>query len=374
VTNDLTLPPPPAPAAARRARIHWLDGSSARTPRSAATGSAGLDSALDLTGRGPALALRHSDAVAGLPLTLRLGRGRGDCYCWTITSDGVDRPSMVTTGEPAEITLSFADAVVVGSPDRGAISWWELTVESDPAPQVDVDAIGWMAEPEEFPHGLISLTFDDSYVSQFDIAFPVMAAYGMPATLVPIIGRFDQPGCLTSAQVAAMAEAGWEIGAHALTEASHTQALHRMSPEARAAELEGIRAWNLSHGYAAATYSYPGGYYDAESAAQTLRYYSGTRSAYSEFRETWPPAQLDRIRSVVIKSDTHPDLDAYRAEISAARDHRAWVVLIFHRLAENAQGNLWEADAELFRAFCAELAGSDVPVLTMAQALIRPDR
>jgi peptidoglycan/xylan/chitin deacetylase (PgdA/CDA1 family) len=237
--------------------------------------------------------------------------------------------------------------------------------------EIDVNAIGWQAEPAEFPHGLISLTFDDSYDSQFDIAFPAMVEHGLPGTLVPVIGRFGQPGCLTLAQVHTMAEAGWEIGAHALTDASHTQALHRMTPAERAVELAGIRAWNLSQGFAATTYSYPGGYYDAESAAHTMQYYSASRSAYSQHRETWPPSQLDRIRSVVIRTDTHPDLDAYRAEIAAAHDDQAWVVLMFHRLAEHADPtNLWEADADVFRAFCAELAASAVPVLTMAQALV----
>src|SRR5690606_21962509 len=60
----------------------------------------------------------------------------------------------------------------------------------------------------------VVITFDDGDVSNLEIALPLLRERGMVATFFVTSGFVGQPGMLSPRQVAALAEAGMEIGAH----------------------------------------------------------------------------------------------------------------------------------------------------------------
>ena len=317
--------------------------------------------------------LRVVDAATGI--VLQVGSSPDDLFTWTVLPDSWGRPTMFTAGEWVEMTLSFGDAIEVGRPDRSATSYWNVVpIATDGSHEIEIGGFGSMPEPDEFPSGVMSLTFDDSFASQFSIAFPAMSAVGLRGTLVPIIDRLDSPGFLTSANVQAMADAGWEISPHALTDEGHQRGLHRMTELEREAELTGLISWHNDRGYPTDTYSYPGGWYTAEAGAHAGKHFAGVRSAYGAFTETWPPTQPDRIRGLVIKTATHPDITAFRAEIARAQMHRCWTVLVFHVFSLEGGGTPYEVRADTFTAFCRELADSSVAVLPMREALAGPPK
>jgi peptidoglycan/xylan/chitin deacetylase (PgdA/CDA1 family) len=353
--------------------IAWIDGAgtSFQTAGPTPSGPALISAPTDLSGRSPAFSFRHGAADRAGDLVMRVGSSARDFHSWTITPDGWGRPTAFTTGELVVLTLTYADAQITGSPDRAAITRWELLAADNGSEPVAVELarVGSMPEPARYPAGAICLTFDDSYPSQHEFAFPAMTEAGLRGTLAPIIGRFDQPGYLTSAQVADLAAAGWEISAHALSDESHSRGLQKSTLQERDAELSGLLAWHAEHGYPTDTYSYPGGWYDAEAGVRVLQDFAGVRSAYGELRETWPPAQPDRVRAVVIKGATHPDLKAYLGEIRRAQEHRALVVLVFHTLSAIGGETPYDVPAALFREFCQELANSPVAVLTFGEAM-----
>lgn len=88
-----------------------------------------------------------------------------------------------------------------------------------------------------------AVTFDDAWTSVLERAFPVLAQLGVPATVFAVTtfaddgGRLDWPGLtesgvnptakgrrsLTWAQLAELAEAGWEVGSHTCTHPRLTQ-------------------------------------------------------------------------------------------------------------------------------------------------------
>ncbi len=66
------------------------------------------------------------------------------------------------------------------------------------------------------PHPML-LTFDDGNEDNYTNAFPIMQKYGFTGVLYVVVQYTDTPNYLTTDQIRAMAEAGWEVGSHSET-------------------------------------------------------------------------------------------------------------------------------------------------------------
>ncbi len=85
-----------------------------------------------------------------------------------------------------------------------------------------------LADPDNRGKTMV-LTFDDGYQSVFEYAFPVLKAYGLPATIFVVVGYVGKLDTwdvnfanicfphLSWLQVETLAAAGWEIGSHTLS-------------------------------------------------------------------------------------------------------------------------------------------------------------
>jgi peptidoglycan/xylan/chitin deacetylase (PgdA/CDA1 family) len=62
----------------------------------------------------------------------------------------------------------------------------------------------------------ISLTFDDGYASDVEVALPALRERGLTATFFPVAGKLGQPGCLDAAGVRALSAAGMPVGSHGM--------------------------------------------------------------------------------------------------------------------------------------------------------------
>ena len=65
----------------------------------------------------------------------------------------------------------------------------------------------------------VVLTFDDGYENNYTQAFPVLKAYGFPATIFVSPDFMGEQGFLTLAQIADMQRAGIQFGSHGMTQA-----------------------------------------------------------------------------------------------------------------------------------------------------------
>lgn len=66
---------------------------------------------------------------------------------------------------------------------------------------------------------VISITFDDSYESNYNIAFPSLKRHKMPATFFITVGEVGEQNRVSWDQLDEMSRAGMEIGSHSLTHA-----------------------------------------------------------------------------------------------------------------------------------------------------------
>jgi peptidoglycan/xylan/chitin deacetylase (PgdA/CDA1 family) len=64
---------------------------------------------------------------------------------------------------------------------------------------------------------LVVLTFDDGYISDFEIVFPILLKKGIRATFFVTVGNIGLPGYTSISHLKEMAKAGMEIGNHGLT-------------------------------------------------------------------------------------------------------------------------------------------------------------
>ncbi len=74
-----------------------------------------------------------------------------------------------------------------------------------------LDQIAASPDPESF-----TITFDDSNLSDHDIALPALAARGLRACFFVLTGRIGQEGSLNSGHLQALRDAGMTIGSHGI--------------------------------------------------------------------------------------------------------------------------------------------------------------
>jgi len=123
-----------------------------------------------------------------------------------------------------------------------------------------------MARLEPLPKNPVALTFDDGYLDNYTVAFPILHAHHFAATFFVITGAVGKPGYMTWADLRAMHADGMAIESHTVRH----QNLDTLTDADLAAELTQSRAAIAAEvGQVPAALSYPGGDYDQRVAAAT---------------------------------------------------------------------------------------------------------
>lgn len=147
------------------------------------------------------------------------------------------------------------------------------------------------------PDRPIVLTFDDGYADNYDHAVPVLGRLGFTATFFVITGFVDagRAGYMSWDQLADLAAAGMEIGAHSIDHPDlRGRSLRLQFAEVAAPKL----AIETRLGIPVTSFAYPSGRFDA-TTVDVLRA-AGYRAAATTAPGTWQfagsPYQLARVR------------------------------------------------------------------------------
>lgn len=204
----------------------------------------------------------------------------------------------------------------------------------------------------------VSLVFDDGPDTTLTQAKPVLDAYGFAGTAAVISGAMGQPGYLSEGQVSDLYASGWEIMAHSVTHADMTT----LSPERAAAEFADAKQQLAAYGVQ--SFAYPYGSYSGElnalgaAAYTSLRGFEQGSNAYGTY-----PYDV-KVRGVT-SATTLGEVGEW---LATAREHRQWVVLVFHDISEAGEDS-YHTPPEVFRQMIAAVAASHVPVVTYTHAL-----
>jgi hypothetical protein len=179
------------------------------------------------------------------------------------------------------------------------------------------------------PNGTVVWTFDDSYVSQYSVALPLLQAKGWRATVMPIIDQFDTTATyMTTAQVRELHDVyGWEIGAHCFSGSTHTIGLPALNSAQRCAEFEAILAWQDSYGFRSPSHSYPLGHHDAATELDVAKYFGHSRCASYNFSETICPPRRFAMQAINVTAGTA----ALAAAAQKAHDEKSLLFIMGHQ-------------------------------------------
>jgi len=191
---------------------------------------------------------------------------------------------------------------------------------------------------------VVTLGFDDGTVDQFDHGFPILQAHGMHATFFVNTGptAAGDPTHMTWGDLHAIADAGNEVTGHTIDHAN----IQPLSVADAEHEVCDDRNALIAQGFAAESFAYPFGSFDATSqaVARYCGYNSGRGvSGISKSRalgETIPPANAYGTRTPPNpkKATKVSTLESFVLDAEADTQATDWVQFVFHRVCDASTG------------------------------------
>lgn len=240
---------------------------------------------------------------------------------------------------------------------------FRFTLTSDDAGQIDMKEPSVTAiQSAQLEKGIVSLTFDDGWQSAYDKAGELLKQYQMPATyyIISDIAKYGESGYMTSDELRELQRRGDEIGSHSLRHCD----LATLSMAAMTHDLKESKASLQGQNLGPITsFAYPLGSYTAsvqKVAANTYQYVRSSDAGYND--RYFDPAD---IRSMSVDGQTSPsDLQAW---LDYAKEHKVWLVLVYHRFDESGTYNISSAQ---FERHLQMIKASGLSVMTLSRAAL----
>ena len=318
-------------------------------------------SGIDMTSCQWDLWLRAEDYRQIGSILLELGGDDENCLRLDVAPD----VRTLRSGTWCRVTVNrAATRSVVGRPSMARVTRVRLRVvpglDSTPS-RIWLGYLGTLPTAES---GIVSISFDDGYDSDYKTAREIMQGYGIPAaTSYVIADKVGLPGRMSIDQLAEMRDVhGWDIAAHASTD------LTTLDETALRGEFETIRSFLLGHGYrdGAAHFALPMGRYN-DLVLRVARNYFDSLRTIDVAQETLAPGDPFRLRVFYCGSYT-TESQVERA-LARCREHRCWTHMVFHRIDEQTDGAPESIRADSFERFMRRVADSGLPVKTVPEVM-----
>lgn len=351
-------------------------------------------SAMDLTGKAVRLLLKVDDIAHVSFLNFFVGTSSlASNFKWIAQrATSTTSQNWVQSGEWVLLTLSWADINAAS----GSYSLSSTGVPSTTSGFTDMriqavdDAGGAVTvhlqsvelvpdTTETFPNGVVTIGFDDSYDTVYNLARPVMENLGFRGSLYTIADALGTTGFQTLPQLKTLNSLGWEIAGHAYTRAKHDVGYNTLTGREVADELRNLRAWMVSNGFLSTQFSYPRGFFGATTDGAnieelTKQYFSTGRSInYESTVESFPPPMPSRMRAVSsIGSVIGSGSRAYPANLVGAGGlldrcqlEGSWLQLTFHKIVSGTASATTECNITDFTTIMQAIASRGIPVRTV---------
>jgi peptidoglycan/xylan/chitin deacetylase (PgdA/CDA1 family) len=185
------------------------------------------------------------------------------------------------------------------------------------------------SQPGQFPEGMVTLSFDDSWLSQYVTALPVLQNAGLKGTFYLTTQPMQEawPDFMSPAQAKDIALKGHEIADHTVT---HPH-LPQLSQAKINNEIKNSKTYleNLT-GMSVTTIAYP--YGELNNTVKNLVKQAGYTSARGTDDTTLTLTSTDKYD---LKSQCYENtqtLASVKAEIDAAKANKQWFILCFHEI------------------------------------------
>lgn len=210
--------------------------------------------------------------------------------------------------------------------------------------------------------GVVTLWFDDAWISQFTIGFPIMEANGFKGVLAVPTQLVGFEAYASWAQIKRLDYAGWEM-------ASHTQT-HSCEPEALTAE--GIyRELGLSwvdmheHGLTVQHFVAPCGAEGGIQTQEAKNHYLTQRLTDTGINPLPLPDPYHILANSVEAKTQVAEVEAW---LNQAKQARGWLNIVFHQIDET--GEEYSVTPKRFAEMIAAVKTSGLEVILPSQALM----
>lgn len=268
-------------------------------------------------------------------------------YYTTATDDGWLNlaPALLPASEWTRYATTFT------MPDDAESAYFVHLIAGTGFLETDDYSLRRVDPPAGLADAMISLTFDDGFASVYENALRELAAAGLPSTQYVVSGLVGTGGYMSAGQIAELARAGHEIGSHTVSHAD----LSTLSDAELTAELVDSKAAleQLAAGSSVESLAYPYGTANERvaDAARAAGYRSGRTVAPG-----YPaPGTLDRFDIRVQNVTPTTSVAEFRGWLEAAQARRAWLVLVYHGVADASPG-AYDTTVDQFRAQLAAIA------------------
>ncbi len=221
--------------------------------------------------------------------------------------------------------------------------------------------------PAPLTRGLVSITYDDGWASQYTNVLPMLQANNQVATFYIISGELtDQPDYMSVAQIKALQQAGNEIGSHSIT---HPDFTTLTTAQIQNEMQQSQAALQSTFGTAVTDFAYPYGAYNGTTLQIGAQYYQTQRGVESGFN-TKDSLMLNDIKVQNVENTTTPAQVA--AWVDEAIREKTWLVLVYHEVATTpaaANDAQYTTQPSDMQAELNYIHSSGIGVDTVAQAI-----
>lgn len=287
---------------------------------------------------------------------LRFRSGQGEVY--------------VTEGDWVSFSLSLENLGVdpIGKPDPCKISRVRVRGVDDGTAQVTItlDAVTKVPRSLDFPNGVVSVTFDDGFLSTYTEAAPCLDGSDplcqvvggnngpLPATLYPIISALgtylpeENDYFMSEAQLVDLHSRGWDMGVHAFDQHIHGESYTKTPAVDGRVDMRAAKQWlfeKLGAGSGYDNFAYPKGEFALSSPGEITNAVDLARTEFTsartinwQLRELPRPSDMHKLRVLyVTRSMTVADV---RKAVEIAERNAEWVIMVFHDFAHSPEEQL----------------------------------
>lgn len=216
-----------------------------------------------------------------------------------------------------------------------------------------------------FPQGMVSITLDDGWATQYTAARPALNARGIRSTYYLVTDALSQGwgGYMSVAQVQTLGAEGNELASHTRT---HPDLTTLTSPQLTA-ELQGSQAWLVGTlGLASVPdFAMPYGAYNASVLTGIRQYYGSARTvnAGRNFRDTviYELRGNDVSRSVSVAT--------VKGWIDQAIAEKSWLILLFHEFSSSTPTRDTQYRTSNFTAILDYIKSRGVRTVTVSEGV-----
>jgi hypothetical protein len=214
--------------------------------------------------------------------------------------------------------------------------------------------------------GYITLWFDDAWLSQYLIAFPLFQKYNFPGVIAVPSSAIETPEYMNWAQLQVLQKSGWEITNHSV---SHDCQMYTWSAEKVRQEYRASKLSLWRHQLSSDILVTPCGVDSRAMRDEAAKSFFAYRTVNPGINDL---SNFDPYEIKVRNTDNQTTVENIKKWIDEAQKRNTWVVLIFHQLGKkNSSGDSdkYNMSADDLASIIDYISQSKIPVITPGQII-----